>query len=320
MKLLVLDDKSLGKNVLKNYNEEDIIPYNYDKFKDGEMIVELLKPVRGDDVIVLATISDPVNENLVKVLICVDALKRASAKSINLICPYLGYSRQDRRAKPWQPITARLVADLLECAGVNRVITCDLHAKQIEGFYSIPIDNIPLMVILGHQWRKTLTEEFHPENYVVVSPDHGGVTRAREFMNQAQIPNLVVINKYREKANVVSSMQVIGDVKDKNAIIIDDLVDTGGTLIKAAGELKNLGAKHIYIYTTHGVLSGDAIKNISNCDDIDKLVITNTIDKSNELINDKIQYVDISKLIVGIIDTFKNNGYLSEFITKLVLD
>lgn len=320
MKLLVLDDKSLGQNVLKNYNEEDVIPYNYDKFKDGEMIVELKKPVRGDDVVVLATISDPVNENLVKVLICVDALKRASAKSINLICPYLGYSRQDRRAKPWQPITARLVADLLECAGVDRVITCDLHAKQIEGFYSIPIDNIPLMVILGHQWRKKLTDEFDPHDFVVVSPDHGGVTRAREFMVQAQIPNLVVINKYREKANVVSSMQVIGDVKNKNAIIIDDLVDTGGTLMKAASELKNLGAKNIYVYTTHGVLSGDAIKKLSSCDDINTLVITNTIDKSNELINDKIQYVDISKLIIGIIDTFKNNGYLSEFIESLVKD
>ena len=320
MKLLVLDDKILGQNVLKNYKEEDIIPYNYDKFKDGEMIVELKKPVRGDDVIVLATISDPVNENLVKVLICVDALKRASAKSITLICPYLGYSRQDRRAKAWQPITARLVADVLECAGVDRVITCDLHAKQIEGFYSIPIDNIPLMVILGHRWKKILPKEFNPNDFVVVSPDHGGVTRARDFMNHAEIPNLVVINKYREKANVVSSMQVIGDVKDKYCIIIDDLVDTGGTLIKASAELKKLGAKMIFIYTTHGVLSGDAIKNISSCDDIEKLYITNTIDKTNQLINDKIKYVDISDIIVGIIDTFKNNGYLSEFISSLIQD
>ena len=320
MKLLVLDDKSLGQNVLKNFNEEDIIPYNYEKFKDGEMIVELKKPVRGDDVIILATISDPVNENLVKVLICVDALKRASAKSINLICPYLGYSRQDRRAKAWQPITARLVADLLECAGVNRVITCDLHAKQIEGFYSIPIDNIPLMLILGYRWKKILPPDINLDDFVVVSPDHGGVTRAREFMNQAGIPNLVVINKFREKANVVSSMQVIGDVKNKNAIIIDDLVDTGGTLIKASQELKHLGAKHIFIYTTHGVLSGEAIKNISSCDEIEKLFITNTIDKKCELINDKIEYVDISDIIVGIINTFKNNGYLSEFILSLIQD
>ena len=316
-KVLVLEDTFLGRKVLENYKEADIVPYNLLHFSDGELCVELQKPVRGDDVIILASICEPVNENLVKVLICVDALKRASAKSIGLIAPYLGYSRQDRRTKPWQPITARLVADVLQVAGVDRITTCDLHAAQIEGFYSIPIDNIPVLQILGNRWRKLVGDEL-AEDLVVVSPDAGGVTRARAFMNEAKIPNLAVINKYREKANVVSSMQVIGDIKDKICIIIDDLVDTGGTLMKATAELKALGAKKVYIYCTHGVFSKDAIEKLSNCPDIEKLFITDTIDKMSKLINDKIEYVDISDIIIGIIDTFRKGKYISTLLNELL--
>ena len=315
-KILVLEDTVLGNKILANYKENEIVPYNLLTFSDGELCVELQKPVRGDDVIIVASICEPVNENLVKVMICVDALKRASAKSIALISPYLGYSRQDRRAKAWQPITARLVADVLQVAGVNRITTCDLHASQIEGFYSIPIDNLPILQILGNRWRKKTNID--AEDLVVVSPDAGGVTRARLFMNEARVPNLAIINKYREKANVVSSMQVVGDVKNKNCIIVDDLVDTGGTLMKATAELKSLGAKKVYILCTHGVFSHDAIQKLSNCADIEKLYITNTIDKTKKLINDKIEYVDISDIIIGIIDTFRNGTYISSLLNKLL--
>ncbi|MBQ9449447.1 MAG: ribose-phosphate diphosphokinase [Acholeplasmatales bacterium] len=317
-RILVLDESSLGKNVLKAFKKEDIVSYKYSHFKDGEMLVELNEPVRGDDIIVLASFSTPVNDNLMKLLICVDALRRASAKSVDLLVPYLGYARQDRRMSPWQPITARLVADLLQTSGATRVITFDLHAPQIEGFYSIPIDNIPVSSILGMIWRKTCPPNFNPDDDVVVSPDHGGVVRARAFMNSAGIPNLVVVNKYRERANEVSSMQVIGNVDGKNAIIVDDLVDTGGTLMRAATELKKLGAKEIYIFCTHGVLSDDAIEKLSNCEAITKLIITNTIDKSDQLINDRIEYIDLSRVVIGIIKTLQEGKHLVDYLKKLV--
>ena len=155
-KVLILENTILGDNILKSLKEEDIVPYKFLKFSDGELCVELKAPVRGDDVIMVASISEPVNENLVKVMIATDTLKRASAKSITLISPYLGYSRQDRRVNPWQPVSARLIADVLETAGIDHIITCDLHAAQIEGFYSIPIDNLPILQILGNRWRRKL--------------------------------------------------------------------------------------------------------------------------------------------------------------------
>ena len=318
VKVLVLEDTTLGKNILEKYMDDDIVHYSLTHFKDGEIFVELKEPVRGDDIMVVGSICEPVNENLVKFLVCIDTLKRASAKSINLIIPYLGYSRQDRKVKPWQPITARLIANVLETAGASRLTTCDLHAKQIEGFYNIPIDNIPIQLILGNRWNKERKEHelYDINDIVVVSPDHGGVTRAREFMLQAGIDNLVIINKLREKANAVASMQVLGDVKDKIAIIIDDMVDTGGTLCRAATELKKQGAKGVYVYCTHGVFSGDAIEKISNYQDIDKLFITNTIDKSKQLINDKINYLDISDIIVGIINAFKRSKDIYNYIME----
>ena len=194
-KVLVLDESSLGRNVLKAFKDEELVSYKFSHFKDGEMLVELNEPVRGDDVIVLASFSTPVNDNLMKLLICIDALRRASAKTIDLLIPYMGYSRQDRRTGSWQPITARLVADLLQTAGATRVITFDLHAAQIEGFYTIPIDNIPASSILGMIWRKTCPPSFNPDDDVVVSPDHGGVVRARAFMNATGVPHMAIINK-----------------------------------------------------------------------------------------------------------------------------
>ena len=321
VKILVLEETTLGKEILSHYTEEEIVSYKLSRFKDGELFIELEEPVRGDEVMVIGSICEPVNENLVKFLICVDTLKRASAKSINLIIPYLGYSRQDRKTRPWQPISSKLVADLLQTAGATRLTTCDLHARQIEGFYNIPIDNVPIQLILGNRWKKKTVEyqNFNHDDFVVVSPDHGGVTRAREFMQQSGIKNLVIINKIREKANQVESMQVLGDAKDKNAIIIDDLVDTGGTLMRASTELKKQGAKAVYIYCTHGVFSSDAIEKLSNCEAIDRLYITNTIDKSDQLINDKISYVDISDIIIGIIDAFTKSKDIYHYIMEEIL-
>ncbi len=318
-KVLVLEKTILGDNILNSLREEDIVPYELLKFSDGELCVELKAPVRGDDVIMVASISNPVNENLVKVLIATDTLKRASAKSITLISPYLGYSRQDRRAKPWQPVSARLIADVLETAGINRIITCDLHAAQIEGFYSIPIDNLPILKILGNRWRKSLKAS-NVDDYVVVSPDAGGVTRAKSFKSEAKIPNMAAIIKYRDRPNEVASMQVIGDVKDKIAIIVDDLVDTGGTLLKASSELKKLGAKKVLVFCTHGVLSSNAVEKISNSNDLDKLYITDTIDKTSQVSNDKINYIDISDILIGVINTFRTNGYISNLINEFLDD
>lgn len=321
VKVIALEDTPLAKKVMENYTDEEIIEYKLSRFKDGEIFIELAEPVRGDDVMVIGSICSPVNENLVKFLICIDALKRASAKTINLIIPYLGYSRQDRKTRPWQPITAKLIANLLQTAGADRITTFDLHAKQIEGFYDIPIDNVPVQLILGNRWRKLRLQSptRTPDDYVVVSPDHGGVTRAREFMIQAQLEHLVIINKLRLQANAVASMQILGDVKDKVAIIIDDLVDTGGTLQKAAQELKKAGAKAVYVYCTHGVLSDDAIPRLSADEAIDKLFITNTIDKSEELVNDRISYVDISDIIIGLINAFKNSKDIYNYIIDEVV-
>ena len=319
IKVLILDENDLGQRVGKNFSDEVKIPYKFSHFKDGEMFIELEKSVKDIDVILVSTISYPVNDNLVKTLICCDTLRRSMAKSITLIVPYLGYSRQDRRTGPYQPITARLIADVLQAAGVNRVITCDLHARQIEGFYGIPIDNIPLMLILGNRWKHMVeANNINVSDFVVVSPDHGGVTRAREFMGQAGTDHLVIINKQRKKANEVDSMEVIGGVKNKNCIIIDDLVDTGGTLMRASKELKAAGAKKIYIYCTHGVLSADAIEKLSNCEEIETLVITNTIDKTKQLINDKIRSVDISDVISDIIKSFDTSENVYEYLGRVL--
>lgn len=314
-KLIVLEETSLGEQIKRKSNNP-IVDYRFSIFSDGEMFIEILNPVRGDDVVIISSISRPVNDNLIKILITCDALKRASAKSITLIAPYLCYSRQDRKTKPRQPITARLIADLLQAVGINRIITCDLHSSQIEGFYNIPLDNLPILKIFGSIWKRKYNN-LNPNEYVVISPDHGGFIRAKKFAEEAGISNLAIIHKQREKANEVSSMQVIGDIKNKNCIIVDDMVDTGGTLIKASALLKSLGAKNIYIYCTHGILSGNAIEDLSKCNDIKKLFISNSIDKVKD-IPDKIDYIDISSVIVSLIKTLTEGGSLNEPIQKLL--
>ena len=242
-------------------------------FSDGEISVNINETVRGADVFIVQSTGSPVNNNLMELLIMIDAFKRASAGRITAVIPYYGYARQDRKAKSRDPITAKLVADLLTTAGANRVLTMDLHAAQIQGYFNIPVDHLLGSPILAnHYINKGLAER---DDIVVVSPDLGSVTRARKFADKINAP-IAIIDKRRPKANVSEIMNIIGDIKDKVCILVDDMIDTAGTITNAANALKDLGAKAVYACCTHGVLSGPAIERI-NSSAIEELVMLNTI-------------------------------------------
>ena len=242
-------------------------------FADGEIMVELGQSVRGKHVYIVQSTCNPVSTNLMEVLIAIDACKRASAAHITVIMPYFGYARQDRKARPRQPITSKLVASLLETAGANRVITMELHATQIQGFFDIPADDISAMSIIGNYFRS-----LDLENIVVVSPDHGGVTRARKLAEMLHAP-LAIIDKRRPKPNVAEAMNLIGDVDGKTAILVDDIVDTAGTLVSGIQMLRDKGAKAIYACCVHAVLSDPAIERLQAAD-LAGFICTNTIDQS----------------------------------------
>ena len=242
------------------------------RFSDGEISVEIQEHVRGQDVFILQSTCAPTNENLMELLIMVDALKRASAGRITAAIPYFGYSRQDRRVRSARvPIAAKLVADLLAAAGVQRVLTMDLHAEQIQGFFNVPVDNIySLPIMLADVWKKDF------DGLMVVSPDVGGVVRARALAKRLEC-DLAIIDKRRPKANVSEVMHVIGDIEGRNCVIMDDMIDTAGTLVKAAEVLKERGAKQVYAYCTHPIFSGPAIERIASGSALDEVVVTNTI-------------------------------------------
>ncbi|NJD37657.1 MAG: ribose-phosphate pyrophosphokinase [Geobacter sp.] len=240
-------------------------------FSDGEVQVEICENVRGRDVYVVQSTCAPTNDNLMELLVITDALKRASAATITAVMPYYGYARQDRKAAPRTPISAKLVADLITTAGIDRVVTVDLHAGQIQGFFDIPVDNLyAVPVILGY-----LKERFAGQDVVMVSPDAGGAERARAFAKRLACP-MAMIDKRRTAPNVAEVMHLIGDVKDKIAIILDDMIDTAGTLTQAAGALKQNGAAAIYAAATHGVLSGPAIDRL-NGSVIEEVLLTDSI-------------------------------------------
>jgi ribose-phosphate pyrophosphokinase len=249
---------------------------NVGRFSDGEITVEIQEHVRGKDVFILQSTCAPANENLMELLVMVDALKRASAARITAAIPYFGYSRQDRRVRSARvPIAAKLVADLLTAAGVHRMLTMDLHAEQIQGFFNIPVDNIYcLPIMLADVWKKDF------KNLIVVSPDVGGVVRARALAKRLEC-DLAIIDKRRPKANVSEVMNIIGEVEGRTCVIMDDMVDTAGTLCKAAAALKENGAKQVMAYCVHPVLSGSAVNRI-NESAIDELVVTDTIPLSAE--------------------------------------
>jgi ribose-phosphate pyrophosphokinase len=242
------------------------------KFSDGEIMVEIMENVRGKDVFVVQPTCAPTNDNLMELMVMIDALRRASAARITAVIPYLGYARQDRRPRSARvPITAKVVAKMISNVGADRVLTIDLHADQIQGFFDIPVDNVYASpILLGDVWSQN-----YP-NLKVVSPDVGGVVRARALAKRLDDADLAIIDKRRPKANVAKVMHIIGEVEDRTCVLVDDLVDTAGTLCQAARALKDNGAKRVLAYCTHPVLSGNAIANITDSD-LDELVVTDTI-------------------------------------------
>jgi ribose-phosphate pyrophosphokinase len=259
-------------------------------FSDGEVQINIEESIRGCDVYVIQSTSQPVNENLMELLIMIDALKRASAKTINIVMPYYGYARQDRKARAREPITAKLVANLLETAGAHRVITLDLHAPQIQGFFDILIDHLVAVPILADFFK-----EKDLSDIVIVSPDHGGVTRARKMADRLKAP-IAIIDKRRPRPNVAEVMNIIGNIEGKTAILIDDIIDTAGTITLAANALVENGAKAVYACCTHPVLSGPAIERIQNST-IKELVVTNSIALSEDKKIDKIVGLSVAPLI-----------------------
>lgn len=241
-----------------------------DKFSDGEFMIQINENVRGTDSFIIQPTCPPVNDNIIELLLIIDALKRASARRITAVIPYYGYARQDRKVQPRVPISSKLVADLITASGANRILTVDLHAGQIQGFFNIPVDHLYASPVLLDYVRK---KDF--KDLVIVSPDAGGVERARAFARKLQC-SLAIIDKRREMANVSRVMNVIGDVRDRDVIILDDMIDTAGTTTQAASALKDQGARRVYAASTHAVLSGPAIQRI-NESVIEEVIVTNTI-------------------------------------------
>ncbi|MGZ9587089.1 ribose-phosphate diphosphokinase [Paenibacillus marinisediminis] len=259
-------------------------------FSDGEIQIKLNESVRGCDVYVVQSTCDPVNDNLMELLVMVDALKRASAKSINVVIPYYGYARQDRKARSRDPITAKLVANLIETAGAHRVIAMDLHATQIQGFFDIPVDHLLGVPILAQYFRSKQMEDV-----VVVSPDHGGVVRARKLADFLNAP-LAIIDKRRPEPNVSEVMNIIGDIKGKTAIIIDDIIDTAGTIVLGANALVEYGVKEVYACCTHAVLSGPAMQRLEESP-FKEVVITDTIPVKHPNPSSKIHTLSVAPLM-----------------------
>ena len=294
-------NRELVRNICKELGIE-MASAEVTHFSDGEINVSISETVRGCDVYIIQPTCTPVNDNIMETLILIDAVKRASAGRINAVIPYYGYARQDRKTKAREPITAKLVADLITVAGADRVITLDLHAGQIQGYFNIPVDHLSAIPILAKYFK-----EFIDKDTVIVSPDLGGVTRARTFANILDLP-IAIIEKRRPKANVSEVMNVIGDIEGKNVILVDDIIDTAGTICKAASVLKSFGAKKVYGCATHGVLSGPAIERIIESE-LEMFVITDTIPLDIKV--DKIKIVSVAPLLAKAITRINGNQSVS---------
>jgi len=283
------------------------------KFVDGEIGLQIEENVRGADLYIVQSTSTPVNDNLMELLLIIDAARRASAQTINCVIPYYGYARQDRKNKPRVPISAALVAELLEAAGANRVLACDLHCGQIQGFFRIPVDNLPAKTVLAEKVLKTVKDL---SNICVVSPDAGGAERAYEFrktllsLDKDLKIEMAMMNKHREEANKVASMELVGTVKDCDAILFDDMIDTAGTLCKAADILKENGAKRVFACATHALLNSPASSNILKSS-LSIVFVTNSIVISKEKQTEKIVVCSIAKVISEAIRRVHNNESVS---------
>ncbi|HLR21227.1 MAG TPA: ribose-phosphate pyrophosphokinase [Tissierellaceae bacterium] len=303
--------KLISGNANEDFSEKiakeldaDLIQCDVTHFSDGEINVNISETVRGMDVYIIQPTCSPVNDNLMELLILIDAVKRASAGRINAVIPYYGYARQDRKAKAREPITAKLVAELLTVAGAQRVATMDLHAGQIQGFFDIPVDHLTAIPTMVEHFKDIVTQDT-----VVVSPDLGGVTRVRNFANLLDLP-IAMIEKRRPDANVSEVMNVIGDIEDKNVILVDDIIDTAGTICKASSVLKKFGAKKVYGCATHGVLSGPAIKRI-NESALEKFIITDTIPFERKSEKEKIEVISVAPIFAETIRRINGNRSIS---------
>ena len=295
----------LAKDI-SSYLKVPTVKASIKKFPDKEIFVEIQENVRGEDVFVIQSTSFPANDHVMELLITIDALKRGSAKRISAIMPYYGYARQDRKSGPRTPISAKLVANLISVAGADRALMVDLHAGQIQGFFDIPTDNL----FAAPVFIKDIKTKFKSSNTIIVSPDVGGVVRARAIAKRVEC-DLAIIDKRREKAGISEVMNIIGDVKNKDCILIDDICDTAGTLTKAAFALKKSGAKSVFSYTTHGVLSKPAVERINNSP-IDKMIITDSILANDEVkSSSKIEQITIAPLIGEAINRISDNRSVS---------
>ena len=299
-------NKPLSKEIAK-FLKSKLVNSSIRKFADGEIYIEINENIRGNSIFIIQSVSSPANDNLMELLLCIDALKRSSAKNITAVIPYFGYARQDRKVVPRTSISAKLVSNLITKAGADRVVTVDLHAGQIQGFFDIPVDNLFATPIFARHVRKKIKSK----NIICVAPDVGGTERARALGKLLNV-GLAIVDKRRPKPGKSQVMNVIGNVKDQTCIIVDDIIDSGGTIINAAKALKNRGAKEVFVYITHGVLSGDAVKKIKNSV-IKNLVITDTIDNAEKVKSAKnIEVLPISGLMGEAIKRISNSTSVSD--------
>jgi ribose-phosphate pyrophosphokinase len=295
----------LSKEIAKHLKLK-LVNSNIVRFADGEVYVEINENIRGNSIFVVQSSSNPANDNLMELLVCIDALRRSSAKSITAVIPYFGYARQDRKVVPRTAISAKLVSNLITNAGASRVVTLDLHAGQIQGFFDIPVDNLFSTQIFARDIKKNI----HANNLVCVSPDVGGVERARALGRRINA-SIAIVDKRRPSPGKSEVMNIVGNVKDKTCVIVDDIIDSGGTIVNAAKALKDKGAKDVYAYITHAVLSGNAVDKIKKSQ-VKKLLITNSIDNSKKLKKvSKIEVVSISSMMAEAIKRISNSTSVS---------
>ncbi len=284
-----------------------LVNTNIKRFSDGEIYIEINENIRGNSVFVIQSTSNPANDNLMELLLCIDALRRSSAKNITAVIPYYGYARQDRKVVPRTSISAKVVANLITNAGASRVVTVDLHAGQIQGFFDMPVDNLFTTPLFTRYIKKKLKNK----KLICVSPDVGGVQRTRGLATKIKA-DLAIIDKRRPRPGKSKVMNIIGDVKGKTCIIVDDIIDSGGTIINAVDALKKKGATEVYVFITHAVLSGDAANKIKKSK-IKKLVITDTIDNSQKIKNNnKIEVLSVSSLMAEAIKRISNSTSVSD--------
>ena len=296
----------LSKKIAKNLKLK-LVNSNIKRFADGEIYVEINENIRGNSIFVIQSISTPANDNLMELLICIDSLRRSSAKNITAVIPYFGYARQDRKVVPRTAISAKLVSNLITNAGAHRIVTVDLHAGQIQGFFDIPVDNLFSTPIFSKHIKKYISNK----NIICVAPDVGGVERARALGQKLNV-GLAIVDKRRPAPGKSQVMNIIGNVKGKNCLLVDDIIDSGGTIVNAAKALKEKGAKDVYVYVTHGVLSGNAVEQINNSK-IKKLILTDTIDNSNKIKkSSKIVVLSISNLMAEAIKRISNSTSVSD--------